>query len=490
MFNELKRLLKQSAIYGVGSIVSPFIGFIMLPVYSRFLTPYEYGTLAVASVTITFLSSLVSLGISSGLIRFYFVYSEKKDRDEVIVSSLVFSFLSSVVFVAVLWPFSAQISGALFDFEKGDLYVKYVLLIAAIDTWITNCLAVLRAEERPAIYSVITVLRLMLMLSLNIVFVVVLDRKIQGVLEAQALSGILSYIGALLIAVRKKTFSFSWKKTREVLSFGLPLVPGNVASVVITLSDRFFLKRFATMEQVGLYSIGSKVSTAMRIAIVEPFRMAWPPYMFSVVEKPDAKEIYKKVLVYFTFVTVWVGLFLSMFAKEALMILATPAYYPGYRVVPLLVLSSVLVGMCAILVAGIQISNKTKYASYSFMIAAGVNLVMNFMLVPRLGMMGAAISSVTTYGILNLLYFIVSQRFYYIAHEFRRIVLLFVTGIAVYVLGVVVTRDRGLAVSIAVKLALVLLYPALLHLLRFFTKEERAKMREILKELLKKLPAF
>ena len=480
MFKELKRLVKQSAIYGVGSIASPFIGFVLLPVYSRYLTPSEYGILAVTSVAINFVAALVSLGMSSGLIRFYFTYTEKKDKDQVVVSSLIFSFLASVVFAAVLWLFSHPVSSVLFGFDKGELYLKLILLIAVADTGIANCLAVLRAEERPATYSVMTVLRLVLTFSLNIVFVVVLKRNVQGILEAELISGVLCYATALSIAARGKAFSFSWAKTKQMLSFGVPLVPGNVASLVITLSDRYFLKHFATLEDVGLYSVGFRIAAALRIGFIEPFRIAWPPYMFSVVDKPDAREIYKNVLVYFTFVCVWAGLLLSAFAREALIVLATPAYYSGYKVVPLLVFSHILLGMCSILVAGIQISNKTKYASYSFIVAAGVSLGMNFLLVPRFGMMGAAVASVTAYSVLNFLYFAISQRFYYIAHEFRRIVLIFTAGIAIYALAVLTTRSMSLVPSIAVKLVLVLLYPVLLYAVRFFTHEETRKIGEIL----------
>jgi len=361
--------------------------------------------------------------------------------------------------------------------------LKLILLTAMADTGIANCLAVLRAEERPATYSVMTVLRLVLTFSLNIVFVVVLRRKVQGVLEASLISGVLCYLVTLVIAARGKALSFSWVKTRQVLSFGVPLVPGNVASLVITLSDRYFLQHFATLEDVGLYTVGFRIATAVRIAVIEPFRVAWPPYMFSVLDKPDAKEIYKKVLVYFTFVCVWAGLFLSVFAREALVVMATPAYYPGYRVVPLLALSYILLGMCSILVAGIQISNKTRYSSYSFIAAAGVSLGMNFLLVPRFGMMGAATASVTAYTVLNLLYFAFSQRFYHIGHEFRRLGLAFVAGIGLYVVAALLTRHMALVPSIILKLILVLLYPAVLYVLRFYTQPELRKIRELLGKL-------
>jgi O-antigen/teichoic acid export membrane protein len=480
MFEELKKLLKQSAIYGIGNIVTPFISFVMLPVYARFLTPAEFGILALTAVVIAFLSTFITLGVNAGLMRFYFAYSEKKDKDEVVTSSILFSLLFSIVIIGILWLFLSPISTLVFDFEKGQLYFKLTLLTALVNTGIMDCLAVLRAEEKPVTYSVVTVLRLIFTLSLNIVFVVVLKRKVQGILEAGLISGTISYLATFVIAVRRKSLSISWAKIKRILAFGVPLVPGSIAALVLSLSDRYFLKHFATMNDVGLYAVGFRVAGVLNIAIVEPFRIAWPPYMFSAVEREDAKEIYRKVFVYFTFIAVWAGLFLSVFAREGLMLLATPAYYSAYRVVPLLVLSGVLLGMCAVLVAGIQISNNTKYASYSFLIAAAVSLGMNFLLVPKLGMIGAALASAVAYATLSVFYYTFSQRFYSIRYEFRRIVTILAVAFVLYGLCFVVTVGRSVAVSVVLKVVFLLLYPALLYLLGFFAKEEIRKIREIL----------
>jgi O-antigen/teichoic acid export membrane protein len=271
----------------------------------------------------------------------------------------------------------------------------------------------------------------------------------------------------------------SWTKIKEVLAYGAPLVPGGVAALVLTLCDRYFLKHFATMEDVGLYSVGFRVASVLRIAIIEPFRIAWPPYMLSVVERAEAKDIYKKVFVYFAFIAVWAGLVLSLFAQEGLRVLTTPAYYAAYRVVPLLALSYILFGMCAVLVAGIHIAKKTKYASYSFVTAALISLLMNYLLVPRLGMMGAALASVTAYVALSILYFTMSQRFYRIEHEFGRVALIFAAGLALYALSLIATAGRAGAIVVVMKIACALLYPVLLYLGGFFRKEELARIREL-----------
>ncbi len=488
MFEELKKLLKQSAIYGIGSIVTPLAGFVMLPLYARYLTPAEYGVLAITVVVTSFLSLVFSLGINSGIIRFYFAYTDKKDKDAVVVSSLAFSVLSSIALILVLWPLARGVSSFALDFDKGELYFKIIIFTSAMNTGIVNGLAVLRAEEKPPAHSTITVLRLILTLLLNVVFVVVLKRKVQGILEAGLISNAIANASVTYMVLRGKSLSISWERIKEVLAFGLPLVPGGIAALVLTLSDRYFLKHFATMREVGLYAVVFGVASAIKIVVIEPFRVAWPPYMLSVLDKPDAKDIYKKVLVYFSFISVWAGLVLSVFAREGLIILATPAYYSAYRLVPVLVLSDILLGMCAVFVAGIHISKKTKYASYSFIAAAAVNLMANFLLVPVLGMTGAALASVSGYMALSILYFRASQRLYYIEHEFRRVATVFAVGIALYCVSAVATARTGFQLSIAIKVVCVLLYPVMLYFVRFYAREELARVRQVLRDIRGRLP--
>ncbi|MFH0777711.1 MAG: oligosaccharide flippase family protein [Candidatus Eisenbacteria bacterium] len=478
MFEEIKKLVKQSAIYGIGTVATPFIGFVMLPLYSRYLTPGEYGVLAVTGVVNAFLSVLISFGANSGLIRYYFAYGEKRDKEEVVVSSLAFCLLASIACILLFLLASREVSALVFDFEKGLLYFRLVIFSAFMHAGILNCLAALRAEERPGVYSVITILSLVLTFCLNILFVVGLRRNVQGILEAELISTTVAHVVALAIVLRGKRLAFSWLKTKQVLSFGLPLVPGSVAVIVLALSDRYFLQHFATLKDVGLFSMGFKIATVLRILIVEPFRMAWPPYMFSVLDRHDAKEIYRKVLVYFTFACVWFGLCLSIFAREGLAILATPPFYPAHKVVPLLVLSQLLLGMCAVLGAGIHIMSKTKYASYASIAAAVVSVGMNFVLVPRLGMMGAALASVVAYLTLNVLLSTISHRLYPVQHEFKRIALMFIVAFGIYGVSLAATHGRGFVTGLIIKLGLVLLFPTLLYFLGFFAKQELSRLRE------------
>ena len=473
MVNTLARLVKQSSIYGIGAVVTPLIGFIMLPLYTRALTPEDYGVLAITTVLQAILSITFTLGMNAGLARIYFSYDLKAERQAVIVSSIIFSGVVLTAIVGVLWGGTAQVSALMLDVPQGELFVKFVLLASALNAGVKILLSALRAEERALLYTGITIGRFLLTLTGNILFVIVFQRKVRGVLEAGLISHAISYIVLLGAVLRGKKLVFSFRKISEILAFGLPLLPAALAAWALNMSNRYFLKHYATVEDVGLFSLGYKMASILNILITQPFRMAWGPYMYSVAKKPNAKEIYKRVLVYFVFVAVWCGLGLSVCAEEALILLTTPEYYPAAFVVPLLVVGAILRAIDGILVAGIHLTNKTHYASLSFIITAGFSLVFNYVGISYWGMFGAALATMASHIILNVLYFTISQKLYPIRHEYGRLAHL--AGLALLLYGAsLFIAGNHLLLNLLLKGLLIMSYPFLLSRTHFYTREEEA----------------
>ncbi|MGE5364358.1 MAG: lipopolysaccharide biosynthesis protein [Bacteroidota bacterium] len=480
MFDELKKLLKQSSIYGVGAVISPLISFIMLPIYTRFLTPEDYGVLALTNVVTLTMTAVVGLGIRSGIMRIYYTYSEKKDRDSVIITSLFFSFAVSILFSLTLHIFSPYIAPRLFNVKECYYILDLVSYSIVFSILGGNLLAVLRTEEKSKAYIFVTTTSLVLTMLLNIFFVVVLKRKVAGVLEAGLIATFVIAVGNAIYTIRDKKLSLSFSKLKEVLGFGIPLVPALIADITLSLSDRYFLEHYTSLSDVGLYSLGYRIAAMLSILVTKPFNMAWPPYMFKTAEKKNAPEIYKNVLVYYLFVAAWVGSLLSLFSREALMIVATSAYYGAYKIVPIIVVSYILVGIEQIMVAGLHITKKTKYAGLLFIITAAINLLFNFLLIPGLGMMGAALSTIISYIFLDSMYLVVSQKFYPINHDFGRIFKIFFAFTLVSAGTYMNFFGSGIVLPIVFKALLGFSFPLILLLIGFFRREEIAKLKQIL----------
>lgn len=483
LYNDIKKLIKQAATYGIGSIVSPLISFILLPIYTRYLTPQDYGELSLTIIVSVVMFTTIGLGVRSGIIRIYFTFKEKEERDVVITTALIYSFIFGLSVVSILFLLTPVLSPVLFDFQNGEVYLKLVLGTVFASMLAANFESSLRAEEKINTYNILSIFKLLINLLLNIYFVVVLKRGVQGVLEAGLIANSAYVLFLAPVVLRGKRFGFSYDTLKEILKFGAPLVPAMIADLILSMSDRYFLEHYTTMEDVGLYSIGYRIGSILLIVVNKPFQMAWSPYMFSVSEQKNAKDIYKRVLVYYVLISGWAGLGLSLFAKEGLLILATEEYLGGYTIVPIIVISYVLFGMMGILIAGVHIVKKTKTATKYFLIGAGINLIFNYLFIPSWGMMGAAFATLISYIYLNIAWFKISQKLYPINHEFSRLAIIAGVWIVLFFTGSLMNLFDNVIIILLSKLFIFLIFPIVLYVIKFFKDDEVKKVREFFEKI-------
>lgn len=484
MREELKRLFSQFIIYGIGKVGVRLINFIMIPLYTRFLTPEDYGKLTIIHMIGSILHILFPLGLGSGLMRIYYTGNEKDEIDRIVGTAIVSSHVITLVFFFGLFFFSETFSRILFNFENGELFLRIIIITQLFVAIIDLFYSILRAEQRVKTFVTVNIFRTIFGIGIIIIFVAFLGRKVQGILEGTLISTLICYIILLPLIVKKERIRFSFKRLKEMLNFGLPLIPAGIALWIVNLSDRYFLKWFSSLSEVGLYSLGYNFGMLLQVLLVEPFKLAWNPFMFSVAKLDDAKRIYARVLVYFTLIGMAFVLLLSIFSKEILSIIATQKFIKGYKVIPLISLSYLLLGMCSILVAGIHIVKKTKYATLSIIITCPINLLLNYLLIPSFGMMGAAFATILSCLFLSLLYFHFSQKLYPIPHEFGRIGFIFITGFLVYILSTLIQGE--ILLSIFLKALIFLLYPTLLYISGFFKPEEIKEIRRLYLRFAKK----
>jgi O-antigen/teichoic acid export membrane protein len=262
---------------------------------------------------------------------------------------------------------------------------------------------------------------------------------------------------------------------KRLLIFGLPLVPAYLAGWALTFSDRFFLERYADLKQVGIYAIGYSIASVLNM-VMGWFNTAWLPYGYSVANQPDVKIFYARMLTYALTLFTLISLGLSLFAREVLTLLATPSYYGAARVVPLIALAYLFYEMNYMIAFGLDLTGKTSYYAPIVGIAAVLNIVLNFSLIPSFGMMGAAVSTVASYMVMPVMAYLIVRRFYPVPYEKGRLLKLAVTSVGVFFIGLALKTGRPF-LDIGVGLALVLGWGAILYLWSFFTQNELATAR-------------
>ncbi len=478
MFEHLKRVAKHTVIYGVGGASAKFAAFLLIPVYTRHLTPADYGVLALTGVLSSVLHVVFGLGMYSALFKSYFETDVEGERRLVVTTGLVFLLSYSAVLSVVLIGASPIVSSLLLKSVARQYLIRLVVFTTFFDTCATIPFAVLRARERPVLYSAFALLKLLLGLGLAVYFVVVMQRGVAGILESMLITSSVTAVALLYGTVRRLSLRFSFAVLRRMISFGVPLMPSGLALWVLTLSDRYFLEHFSGLHDVGLYSLGYRFGMILNVVMVSPFIVAWSPLMLSVAKRKDCREIYSNVLTYFCMATLFVSLVVSVLAKDVIRLVATPPFYDAFKVVFLIAISYVLYGVFIIFTLGTTLTRNTKYVPLTTGGAAMVNIGLNLWFIPRYGMMGAAVATVFSYGLMTLAQYLVSQRLYEVSYQLNRVLKIVGTTIILYVLSVYVQTGHT-AADVAIRVLLICLFWPVVYALRVFTQSEVNRVKAI-----------
>jgi O-antigen/teichoic acid export membrane protein len=475
MLEHFKRLVSQSAVYGLSGILNAAINFLLVPVYARYLTPADYGVLTVLTVTATFVSVLLQLGISTAIFRSVI----HRDVQKGVVFSTAFYFLLAVAAVcfAVLFSSSETWSALLLDdvSPPAPRLVNLALMAVVWDTLAVVTLAKLRIEERALLYSSIAVVGFLLGVLLTIYFVVVKGQGVLGVMTANSIRSVVQVVVAVIILMPDLGFTFSVPELVKLLRFGLPLVPVSVAALVLSIGNRYFLRHFTSMSTVGIYSMGHKIAGVLQLP-VSAFQVAWPTLMFSLAKSSQGREFYSKLLTYFVLVMGIPVLGLSVFARELVLLVTAPSYYDAWVVIPFLLLSQLLVGIYYVTAVGVNLKSRTEYLILAWGLGVGAYLALNFYLVPGYGMLGAAVATLISYTCVTIASTYLSLRLYPVAYQYTRLLKFALVVVILYLTSLLIPSQATLA-QVALKSLLVIALPVILWLTGFFSAGEVAQFR-------------
>ncbi len=469
---HLQKLSKQVAIYGLGDTVTRLSSLLLLPVYTRFLSPQDYGRLAMALLISTVVSLILELGLRTAFFRFYFQDDTRDGKQRLIATTLLFLLVSS----AVILTFSVillELKGtALFKDPSLVPLVRIALIATFFDLGSVVPFAIFRAEQRAARYAGLSFTRFLIGTTLSIVAVVWLEWGVTGIIYMNLLTAIIFFLICLSHVVGSLKWTIDFKLLGKLLAFGLPLMPASLAGWALTFSDRFFLERYTDLAQVGLYSIAYSIASVLNMAMGW-FNTAWLPYCYSMADDPEAKVFYARIFTYALALFTFLALGLTLFAEEALYLFATPAYFGAAKVVPLLALSYLFYQANYLIALGLDLTGRTSYYAPIVGAAAVVNLILNFVLIPRYGMMGAAVSTALSYMVMPILAYLIVRRLYPVPYERSRLLRLILITTGIYLLGVTINTERPW-VNFGIGVLLVIAWGGLLYVARFFTGSELA----------------
>lgn len=464
----LRRLAGDSAIYGIGGVANQALAIVLVPVYARALGVTNYGTVAILTTTLSLTTLVATLALPQAFFRSYLKEADDdRERARVLHTAaglrLIVSLVTLLIFSALSLPLAILLMGSTDDW----MLVALLGPIVFFDTLNLVPLSLLRADRRPMLYAAISFSRAVLGSALIVVLVVAFELGVMGVVIGSLVSSLVSATAGVAILVRDGRFGLSMHRplVRHMLLFSLPLVPASVASWTLNLSDRYLIDLFAGRDAVGLYSAGYTVGLAINALAVAPFTLAWGAAYWEISRHDNAPQIISRVLTGFVAIATFLALGLGALGTDAIRLLLTPAFEEGRYVTPFSAFAYVCYGIFTIVTTGLNLESQTRRVPLIMGLAAIANVLLNVALIPVLGFMGAAISTLASYGLLAASGGIVSQRVYPVPWDLPRVGLLMAMGLGLAG-AALIGPDHALW-----RVGCVALYPALAIGLRLIPRD-------------------
>jgi O-antigen/teichoic acid export membrane protein len=464
----LRRLATTGAAYTAASILSKLIAVALLPLYTRYLTPADYGAAEVMFAAVVSASIVVRFGTIEALLRFY--YKDDEDPGRVVATSFAALFWLSTAAALIALPFAAPISEALLDRSAPDL-ARISIGGLWVLTMVEYLLTLFRLEERARAYFLTTLLNVLAAIGLTVVLVVGEGEGARGLLLGSYASGAVVVLALIAVHWRRLSLRVDMPLLRRLARFGLPTMPAELSLYLLNFVDRIVIVRAAGLAEAGLYSLAVKFAQAVNV-LVRGFQLAWPPLAYSIRDDGEARRAYAAVVTWFVAGCAFVVAGIWLFSRWIVRALAAPEFFDSYEAIGLIAIGVTLYALYMVMVVILGRTGRTEFNLPATIAALIANVALNIALVPPLGIVGAGLALVASYLVVVALMYLFTQRLFPVAYEWGRLIRIVAVSAAVVAAGELLLPTYGIG-GLAGRAAVWLIYPVALFASGFFTPEER-----------------
>jgi len=437
-----KEFLKDSIIYGLGNGIKKFIGFFLLPFYTRVLTPEDYGLLGTLGTFSMLLSAFLNFGLDSASGYYFFQAKDPSEKGKVLFTHFILR-VSGIIPPLILSFFSVPLSQIFFKTDKYVWLVFISIIIVPVNLLMSEQSHIYRYYRKPWSYNITTIVKSVVNIGVGISLVLILKWGVVGAQLASIISSIVVVLGSFLFFTRKVyAWSFSTFWAKKMLRFGLPLIWAGLATWVYNSIDRFFLLHYRNLTEIGYYSIGTTFSEPI-LLINMAVQMSFGVLFFKIYNeeedsnKPKAKKMAVDSFNLYLSGAVLLSVILSVFGRDLLGFVTTKEYEPGAITIPFITFSYIASQAYQTMGPGITLAEKNWHFTWITAVTAAINIGFNFLLIPRWGFAGAAASTFVSFLFYWIIIVYFSHRYFPIHYPFFKIYLFYlisflVSFIAVY----------------------------------------------------------
>lgn len=440
-----KSLFKQTFIYGLATVLPRMLSFILVPLYTdpSILSRAEYGEVSFIFAYFVLFNVVLAYGMETAFFRFF---NKEENQNSVLNTSSTSLTVSSLAVLGIAFLFRNQMSSIL---EIDLQYLNLVFLILLLDALVIIPFAWLRATSQPMKYAIIKILNVAVNLGLNVFLLVYLKDlaetnsifnsiykpkfEINYIFISNVIASALTLVW-LLPFYRKVKFKIEIKLWKKMMKYALPVLIAGVAYSINETFDRILLKELLPEniadDQIGMYSACYKLALFMTL-FATAFRLGIEPYFFSHSKTKDPQKNYAKILEFFiafgAIILVTVVVFADIIKS---IIIRSEAYYDAMWIVPFILLANFCLGIYHNLSVWYKITDKTKYGAYISVFGAAITLLINYILIPKIGFKGSAIATLCAYSLMMLLSYFFGRRYYPIPYNLKKIVIYLLVSIS------------------------------------------------------------
>ena len=429
MSSKIARLASDTVVYGISTVVSRFLTFLLTPLFTNYLSKTEIGEVAAIYAMIAFVNILYSLGMEPAFMRFWRKDAGEGNHQVFTTAFSTVAVLSVVVTLATILLATPIASSPVLGLGvQGAHLVQIAALIPLLDGLVLIPFAQLRMQQRPRTFASLRLLSVVVTFAFTLLFVVGLGWRIEGALWAGVVGSATTFavfVPSILRTVRSASES-TRGLLRQMLSFGLPTVPSNFSSIMVQVADRPIMLMLTSSSVVGMYQTNFRLALPMMM-FVTVFEYAWKPFYLNHRDDEDARQTFSRVFTAFTAVCGAIFLVTSLFIEYVVQLpfiggrFVNPEYWDGLTIIPVVMFAYFFNGVFINMAAGLHIEKRTGFFPVATGVAAGVSVAATWLLVPSFGIMGAAWAKVLAYVVSAILLYGFSQKVYPIRYDWKRV---------------------------------------------------------------------
>ncbi|MBS1517084.1 MAG: oligosaccharide flippase family protein [Bacteroidetes bacterium] len=476
MLKDIKNTISQSAVYGLSRVATKLISFILIPLYTAKFSSDAIANLNLLESFWQYLFTVCMFAFETAIINFCASEKDLSRRNSILFNFFFLTLINAAVFYVISLSFSGSISKMILN-DNSSSVISYCFLISIFESLLIMPLTIARLNNKPVLYTIITISNLLINLSLQLYFILGLKEGFESVFFAKWISPGIVFLICIPYLIRNLSIDVDFTEIKKILTFSFPLMLAMLLSILLNSADRFLLNDFVSKQQVAVYTTGYSIGSFTNAFIIAPFTLAINVIFWNKINDENFSRFMTKSSTYLFFGMIMTSLIITYFISYAVKIFVrNPGLWACTEIIPVILFSNCFVALFIFSSLDFYYKKNTKSILLIMAVCLFFNLAANFIFIKYYGIYASAAITFISYFLMTILGSALTKKFTLTKFETGKIVLLSVMFVIFSAYSYLV-RIENIYADISIKLALILLFLTLLYFFKFLEPIETERLK-------------